>query len=150
MTKPARAPAMPEVPAKPATANINLALAHLLTLGAVVLAPAQALINTLVLARVTPAAPAPPVVASIQLAIARHLILGHLEPALALQLTNTPALVVTKPAAQEQYVAANTLHVLVQVAMNGTAAVAKNKFLMGLKVIYTIVTMKLSELRLMV
>ena len=49
---------------KLATANINLALAHHLTLGAVAPAPVQALIYTLAPAPATPVAPVPPAAAN--------------------------------------------------------------------------------------
>ena len=57
--------AMPEVWAKPATANINLALAHHLTLGAGAPALAQVTILTPALAQATLVAPALPAVENI-------------------------------------------------------------------------------------
>ena len=98
---------------KPATANINLALAILA-------------INTPAQAPATPAAPAPPAAENILNVIAQTTTLGMGVTVffLAHQATNTLAPVQAIPEAPAPPAAANILHALAPAATNGTAAAA--------------------------
>ena len=71
---------MKAAPVNPAAASTNPALVPLLTLGATVLAPAQALTNTPVLARATLVVPAPPVAESIPNVLANPATHGKMAP----------------------------------------------------------------------
>ena len=124
MIKPALAPVKVET-VKLVTANINLALALLHTLGTVTLALALQLINTLAPARATPAAPALLAAESIQNVLANHPILGHPELANARALINTPAPALVIPAAPAPLAAVNILPAPALVATSGMAAAVK-------------------------
>ena len=115
--------------AKPATANINPALAI----------PA---INTPVQVRVTRAAPAPPVVANTPPALALLLILGAAALAPAQVIILTPAPVPAMQVAPAPPAAANTRLAPAPLATSGTAVAARNKFSMAPKEICIIVTVK--------
>ena len=100
---------------KPATANINPALAILA-------------INIPALAPVTPVVPAKLATENTRNVLVNRLILGHQEPVNAHQLTNTLAPAPATPAAQALPAVENILNVRVQVAMNGRMGVVRKRF----------------------
>ena len=121
--------ATPEEWAKPATANINLALAHHLTLGAVALAPAQVLINTPAPARGTPVAPALPVVENIINVTVQVIIVGMVAVVLFLvhQVINIHAPVPAMQVAQAMLAVVSMRLVPAPLATNGKMEAARNK-----------------------
>ena len=106
--------------AKPATANINPALAI----------PA---INIPVQVPATPVAQAQPVVENILNVIVPLHTLGAVVLVLAHQHINIPARVPVTPAVQARLVTANIRPAPAPAVMSGTAAAAKNKSSTGLK-----------------
>ena len=102
------------VMAKPATANINLALAI-------------RVINTPAPAPVTPAVPALLVAENTRNALVNRLILGHQEPVNVHQLTNTLAPAPAIPVALALPAVVNIQNAPAPAAMSGKMVVARNK-----------------------
>ena len=121
--------ATPEVWAKPATANINLALAHHLILGAAPLAPAQVLTNTPAPVPAMQVVWAPPVAVSIPNAIVQVIIVGMVAVVLFLvhQVINIHAPVPATPVVWAPPVVASMRLVPVPLATNGKTAAVRNK-----------------------